>query len=417
MQYLLFALFFVLFASRSLDFDTSLAPGLSVKNAFLYLTFLMLAIETAVTHRRKLELLPVFVPFAVYVFYATFTWLVILLIMDFPGYGRQMSLFALKGGPIEHMMVLLVFFYGVSDTRRALWLLRGITWLVILANVITVVEGLGFLDFGIVRVRDDGRVGGTIGNANQFASFLVLFLPAIVAMYWTAKGRNRLLVGAAAFVSCLAFLMAVSRGAIVGLAAGGAFGAYYLRASIPPHVLVRAGSGALLLVIAVVAAGVIAGYGDVLSERFGAFGENSYEASSGRTMIWGRALERMLEHPVTFVTGFGWHAYENSGFRLAAHSTYLNILYNLGMIGVTLFLLVVGNVLRSVRAGLSKAAPETRPFLIAFVIGFLALMISLLFGELTTTWLYVWAFVGITLRLAVSEPGAEFTSTRTGVRG
>jgi hypothetical protein len=67
MHYFLFALFFVMFASRSLGFDLSLAPGLSVKNGFLYLIFLGLAIQTVLTRQRKLEILSVFVPFFLYV--------------------------------------------------------------------------------------------------------------------------------------------------------------------------------------------------------------------------------------------------------------------------------------------------------------------------------------------------------------
>lgn len=411
---LLFALFFVLFASRALGFDWGLAPGLSVKNAFLYLIFATLAIETALTRRRKLELLPVFVPFTIHVAYAIFTFLVIVLIIDYPGYDAIQGVMSLKAGILEHLLVLLIFFYGISDTEKGLWVLRRMVWLIIVANILTVLHAVNILDLGVVRLSEEGRVGGTIGNANEFASFVALFLPTIVVLYRSEKGLKKVLAGVGAFLSGLAFLMAVSRGAIVGLAVGGVLTAWYLRAVIPRQVLVRSGFGALLLGLVVIAGAFVTGYGDMLLERFGKFGEGSRVASSGRTMIWADALNSMLEYPLTFITGFGWNAYESSSeFHFATHNTYLNILYNLGIVGVVLFLVTAGNVLRAVRAGVNRAGPEAKPFLIAFVFGFMSLLVSIFFGGLHSSAIYVWAFVGLSLRIAVSQTSIESTAAKT----
>ena len=389
----LLALFFVLFASRTLDFDLSLAPGLSVKNAFLYLIFGALTIQTVLTRQRKLEVLSVILPFAVYVGYAIFTWLVVLLVIKYPNYNIRSTLISLKSGPVEHLLVLLVYFYGISDSKRGLWVLESVVWLIIIGNVITVIDAIDMPDLGLIELREDGRVGGTIGNSNEFAAFLALFLPAIIALYQSSVGLKKLLAGLGAVVSGLAFLMALSRGAIVGLAASGILGAFYLRAFIPVQTFIRVGIGSVLMCIIVVVGGFAAGYGDLVVQRFGQFGEGAAGMSSGRTVIWGRALSSMLDHPISFITGFGWHAYETSRFfSYATHNAYLNIMYNQGLIGVTLFLLVAGNVCRIVRSALDRAAPEARSWLIAFLFGFLALLVSIFFGELYMSWLYVWTY-------------------------
>jgi len=413
-HWLLFALFFVLFASESLDINTSLAPGLSVKNAFIYFIFFVLAVQTALTRQRKLELLSVFVPFSIYVIYAIFSWVVVLLLIKYPGYTFMPTLIALKGGPVEHLMVLLIFFYGTTNKDHAAFVFRGIVWLIIVTNVFTIAEVLNILDLDLVRVREDGRIGGTIGNANEFAAFLVVFLPAIVAIYLTAKGKMKYLAAVGAFLSCLAFLMAVSRGAIVGLLIGSCFSAFFLRSIIPATVMIRAATGAILLTTVVVVTGIAAGYGEILLDRISAFGGNKFEASSGRSMIWGRALSTMLEHPVSFITGFGWNSYDTDvHFRLATHNTYLDILYNLGIIGVSLFLVVAANVLRAARIGLQSAGPDSKTLLTAFVFGFSALLVTLIFGQLPSTWLYIWAFVGVALRLAVSEASTAHVNIRS----
>ena len=415
----LLALFFVLFASRTLDFDLSLAPGLSVKNAFLYLIFAALAIQTALTRQRKLELLSVIVPFGIYVGYAIFSWVVVLLLVQYPGYSPRTTLIALKSGPIEHLLVFLVYFYGIQDSRNAVWVLRNMLWIIVIGNVVTVVDVLNIPDLGLIgeKIDEAGRTEGPIGNANEYATFLALFMPAVAAIYWTSRGFKKVAASIGLLLSGLAFIMAVSRGAVVGLVVSGIVGAVYLRAIIPPKVLIRGAYVALLVCIVITVGGFATGYGELLLHRFGLFGSSGFEASSGRTVIWGRALESMLDHPITFITGFGWRAYETSRFfSYATHNSYLNILFNLGMIGLALFALVAANVLGTARAALRSARPEARSYLLAFIFGFLALLVSIFFGELHTAWLYVWAYVGIALRIAVSEQGTKKAQTSRDTR-
>ncbi|MCH8188193.1 MAG: hypothetical protein IIB66_05735 [Proteobacteria bacterium] len=106
----------------------------------------------------------------------------------------------------EHLLVLLIFFYGTDNTRDTVWLFRSIVWLVIVGNVITVVDVFNIPDLGLISEREDGRVGGTFGSSNEYGVFLALFLPSIFAIYMTSTGLKKLLSGVGAAVSCLAFL-------------------------------------------------------------------------------------------------------------------------------------------------------------------------------------------------------------------
>ena len=67
---------FVMFVATSFGLDLSLAPGLSVKNAFLYTIIVIYMIETAVFHNRRLELPSVLVPFGLFVGYCILSWFV-----------------------------------------------------------------------------------------------------------------------------------------------------------------------------------------------------------------------------------------------------------------------------------------------------------------------------------------------------
>jgi O-Antigen ligase len=408
MHVLLFSLFFVLFASRTLGFDLSLAPGLSVKNGFLYLIFAALAIEAALTRRKKLELLPIFVPFGLYAYYAVMSWVVVLLLLEYQGYSARATLISLKAGPVEHFLVLLIFFYGTATRLHGAWVLRNMVWLIILGNVVTVVDAIDMPDLNLIETREDGRVGGTIGNSNEFGAFLAFFMPAIIALYWTEKGVKKIVAGVGTVISGVAFLMAVSRGAMVGLLCGGILGAWYLRELIPTRMMIRAGAGVLVLCVLFVIGAFLTGYGELLTARMEQFDAGRLDkVSSGRTTIWLTALESMFEHPASLLTGFGWDAYSSFNFRYATHNAYLLVFYDLGLIGLTLFLLTIRNILTTARAALIESGPAAKPLLFAFVFGFFALLVAIFFGELYTSWLYVWATVGISLRIAVSETEPE----------
>jgi O-antigen ligase len=403
---ILLLLFFVLYAGDTLGIDLSLAPGLSVKNAFLYLLFMALAIETAVTRYRSIELVSVLAPFTLYVAYATFMWLVVLLILDYPNYSPRSSLFALKGGPIDDLIVLLVFFYGVTDAQRALWVLRGMLWLVVIGNVISVLDALDMPDLGLIELREDGRVGGPVGGSNPFGYLLALFVPLIFALCITESRMKRKLAVVGLLFSILALLMTVSRGAFLGLMGGGLLAAFFLRRQVP---LAKIGKLAFVAVSAVLVAFALSygtGYWELLLDRFNLIERGSHDLSSGRTFIWGLMLEKMLESPLTFVTGFGWHAYQtfqqSQEFGFSPHSHYLRVLFNLGTIGLVLWMLAAAGILRVTLLAIPSASPSTRPLLLGFFVGFLALLVALVFND-SVAWIYTWALVGLCLRVAVSQ--------------
>ena len=420
MRALLFLLFFVLLTAETLNLDLSLAPGLSVKNAMLYLILLGIAINTALYRNRSFEAGSVIVPYALCIAYALFTWVTILLIIDYPGYSALRSLITLKGGMADHLIVFLVFFYGVLNAKDALWLIKALIWTVLIVNVISVMDALNLPDLGLIQEREDGRIGGPIGESNQYAVFVSLFLPGMLALAIMGRGWIRYAAFLGACVSALALMLTASRGGILGLVGGCLLACVLLRRFIPFRVAALGAFGALFFVFAAVLMAYLAGYGELLYDRFiqDSIG-GGHEASSGRTTIWATALAQMFEQPVTLITGYGWDAYRAftlTGF--APHNTYLGIFFELGIIGLFFVLLAYGNALRIARAGMRGAEGETLALLMAFCFGFLAVLVGVFFVELSIPWVFTWAYAGVSLRLALAvlqrDPEAFPESERAG---
>ena len=173
-------LFIVMLGAVLFDLDLSLAPGLSVKNAFLYLILVGIIVETALRRNRDFELLSISVPYILAVCYAIFTWVMILVLIDYPRYDAFRSLVSLKSALADHVVVFLVFFYGVLNVRDAQSLMRIMLWVVMFTNLLSVMDGLNMPDLQLIGEREDGRVSGPMGESNQYAAYLALFMPPML---------------------------------------------------------------------------------------------------------------------------------------------------------------------------------------------------------------------------------------------
>lgn len=403
---LIFSLFAVLLMASSLGFDLSLAPGLSAKNVFLYLTFFSLAAETAIARNRSIQLVSVIAPFGAFVIYGFFSWFVVLTIVDFRGYSLLSTLMSLKTGLVDRFLIFLVFFYGVLSYKDSLRLLRMMLWVIIATNLITIIDIWNIPDLGRIQPGEDGRLGGPLGHANEYGAFFAVFLPATIAMYLEGVGIRRYIAAVGAFITFLALLMTASRGAIVGSIAGLVVGAIYLRRYISARVASRAAFAICIFVIISFAVLVALGYGELMYDRFIRAQQASdiSTISSIRTNIWSTAIEKMAEYPMTFITGFGWNVYHSWGiFRYGTHNSYLTIFFNLGLIGLLFFLAILCNALATARRSMANATREAQLHLAAFIFGFLAVCATIFFGELSTPWLFIWAYAGVIMRLAVES--------------
>jgi O-antigen ligase len=123
--------------------------------------------------------------------------------------------------------------------------------------------------------------------------------------------------------------------------------------------------------------------------------------SSGRSDIWLRAIEKMMAYPVTLITGFGWGVYDTMGFFFATHNYYLQLWFELGLVGLVSFLLLAWRTLATVRASVGRAPTQARGPLMAFVFGFGAFLISLFFAGAGEQCPYVFAVAGASLRMAI----------------
>lgn len=403
MRYLLAAFFFLIYVGDDVGLAISLAPGLSFKNLLLYVVLTGIAINAAVARNRKLEMMGVLIMFPLLILYALVTWVILTFIIQDPEYQAKGAFIALKNGFVDQFLTFLIFFYGVLALKDAVWLLRAILWMVLLGNLITVVDTMNIPDLGLLpNPRKAGRFEGFQGMPNEYGLFLALFLPACTVLFLELRKMLRLLAGIGIFASALALILTGSRGAYVGLLGGAVFAAFYLRRYVPAQTVVRATATAVLFCTVVITTTYATGYADLFMDRFSGIEGTAHVATSGRSSIWSNAIDSMLENPLSFVSGYGFYSYDSArSFRLATHNTYLWYLYNLGAVGLFLFLAIVARVLSTARSAIPEASDRQRRHFMALVFGLIGFLVATFFSDYHEVGYLLWAYVGVLMRMAM----------------
>jgi O-antigen ligase len=368
----------------------------------LYLLAMSLFARFALLRKFQLQLPSITATFAVLIGYAIFSYVAIVLFIDYSHYNELRNGFDLKNRALDLMLFFLVFFYGAQTREDAILLMKVVLAAWVISHATAILDAAGVVHFGDMEIRSDGRVQGTLGESNQYGAFAALTLPAVTALAVASRGFARWMWGGAAVLTLATLLMTVSRGAFVGTTIACLAAAWMFRRYLSGPRLLQL---ALSIVAGLAVVGLIVGiwYGDLIRERLidGLTPNDMAGTSSGRTEIWATAIEAMARQPWTFITGFGWNAYWALPFRYSPHNYYLAQWFNLGLIGLVCSIALIAIPIRRARAAAFAADPLIRAILVGFVVAALAYAVASFFVDLYEPWLYFWAYVGLTMRLTM----------------
>jgi O-antigen ligase len=383
----------------------------SAKNLLIYLIAMVLALRLIVSRGSIMAAGQMQGAFIIQIGYAIVTWLVAAFVIQYPYYDLVASGIKLKTGLIDHYIFFLVFLFGVQTAEDGLKVIKALLFGALLANIITILDATGIMDLNF-RIRDDGRTAGAIGESNQYAAFIILFLPATIAAAVAAHGFRRLFWFGATLIGCMSLVMTASRGGFVGLAMMCAVGAYLYRHLISYSRVSGWVFGSLILLVLAVS---FSQYGNLLAERMiGTSGSIDVStASSGRSEIWLTALAAMFAQPITFLTGFGWDAYTSMPFQFSPHNHYLGLWFNLGLVGLFFGSYLLFSAIGRARRASLLAMPPMRGQLIAFVLGAVGVATAVFFVDLHKPWLHFWMYGGVVMRMVLCVEKAPIAEPAT----
>jgi O-antigen ligase len=416
MRYVLALLFILLMVGDVFGWNLSLAPGLSVKNAMIYLAALMLVARWVFGGGMKLEVPGIHIWMGVLVGYAVLTWLTAGFVIQYESYKLIPTGIDLKAELIDNFVIFALFLYGIQSVAEVKFVTKALLIGLTCANAIAIGDIAGLFQIGVTMVGTDGveagRAFGAFGHANETAALVICLLPAYLAVAISSRGVSRLFWAGAGIISVTMMLMTGSRGAFVGLALGGVLGWYTCRRLISfartvPVLIALVALGIPLLLL------VNMKFGGILTDRVIEMLQDPVTRSGDRTSIWMQGILRMMDHPLTLLTGFGWDSYSTMGFYFATHNYYLQLWFELGVTGVLSYLLIIRGAVLTARSAAEVAPAELRSYLIAFVFGMFFVSVAVFFALLFKPWLYIWAYIGSAMRMAVIVSADAKNSART----
>jgi O-antigen ligase len=406
MRLLFISLILALYASDIFQAGMSLGPGLSLKNALLYPIALGLMFRMALTGRFRMRLAAINMAFILWIAYAILTWIACITVIHYPGYEPVHMGIELKSMLIDSGLFFFIYFYGVENEQDFFLFVKTLAFGMAMANILTLADLAGLVHLGITvgsQGVEAGRVFGAFGNANDSGTVIVCTLPLMVVVARSSRGSLRVFWYAGVLATLAVLVLTVSRTAYVGVLLGYPAAVWLCRRRLPTSKVVAwaliGGTG--VVVAGGLAAALMPDLAQVLSSRLfnQSMAMSMSVASSGRTTIWAQAIDTMMSHPITLLTGFGWDVYHTM-FVLVTHNYYLDQWFGLGLIGLfSLITIQYQTVVTAMRAIAAEAGP-LRPYMIAFVFGMLGLTVCLFFDNLDKPWCYVWVYVGLSMRAA-----------------
>jgi len=395
-------MFIVLMIDNIPNMGIGFGLGLSAKNLYLYSLVLLIGIR-AVTNPAGLRFvdLDFHVPYWLMMLYAALTW-GILSISD-PTYSAFRGALTVKNQLIDLYLFMFAFRYGIESKSDYLSLLRAIIITLFVTSFITLIDYLNIPDLGIIGAHQ-GRIEGPIGAANQYGALLAFLIPVTIACMpaeQTRAGRWFWQVGV--LVSAILLIATGSRGAFLSVIVGSFVGVIYLRNYLDVRQVLRFAAIAFLIAILLFAAFAILNF-EFLMQRFEKTASESLGiASSGRVDLWRAAILIMLEWPMSFIVGYGWNAFESSGMWKSLHNEYLDRWYEMGVIGLALYIAVLRVMVARVRRSLENMPDEIRRIMIGYTFGMMMTFVNLFFVAIPDPWTVIWIITGLIMGLQATS--------------
>lgn len=282
----------------------------------------------------------------------------VLVLASLLGVDPLNSLLGTAQRPVSVLLVIhgLLFILALRELfeREPKWKSR-MTTLLITMGTVTSLHALGEQTLWPSFVSVEGRAASLLGNPVFLASFLIIPCFLSFARAAASTKKTQLIFVALGVLMLLGIFQSGTRGALVGLVAGGCVwaGLWVVRKTetLKRRFGMLLGVGALVLVV------VLIGWALSPSSVFDRLKQAADESVQSRLLYWSMAVEGWKEHPLLGVGPGNFYILADQQFTPDTyeitntwpdkpHNTLLEYLSTTGILGTFAWLLVLGSLAR-----------------------------------------------------------------------
>ncbi len=376
--------------------------GLSFKNAAFYMLMLAM-VGVNVSKGRpilaKTDLnLPIFG-------YLIFIFLSMLLTNNFgnvPGYYLGAEIIYIKT-TLESFLIFFVAYNLFQTKKELLEALNSLLIILFVLNMITILSTYGLISIERIIVEKGGRTTGAFGEQNQYAAYVVLFIPFAILSISRSKSLFKkafytMVVATALFT----VLLTGSRGGMIAIILGVISLVTLEARRVTPAIFVKLiAIGVMFAIFSTVVFLLLpeesqVGIIDNVVGRAGDESLNDY--SSGRMEFWPYMLGMFMETPLW---GTGWHTVNHlTGYN--SHNDFLLVLTEGGVIGFFLFCLIFKRFLSGAKYARRLNSPN-RWIYNTFIAGIYSILVAMFFVNLYLPYLFIFLYAGLVIKLGRVE--------------
>ena len=419
---LVYLVLFNFWLEASLHFELEklfgLSMGMSLKNISMYLLLLssIFAIKSQKSFLFKNNINKYMILFSFVILISMLAEIIFYSeLSEFKILKKQIIYFKNFINPWIFFILLSIIIKSKDTCKNAL---LGIVILVFLTAMTGIIEQNTTLNLGAQKhiIAYEGRYFA-FGEANQYASFLVLMLPLVLSYTLFNRKNNKKFIFITIFISgFIGLISTVSRGGYIGFLIA-SFAFILLSVNYRMIGLFKVSIILIVLIPILAVLTIITVSSDVkktikykvIDKAKNESNYNPWEKehrsalqiySSGRTRRWMKALQLFTESPIW---GKGNYTVKEV-LDFDPHNDYLNISIKYGIIGLLLYLMIYINILRTLLKKLKISNDEEQKFfLIGYLSGFIGYMVCMFGIQLIQPRYIFWIYTAIIIKYIYLE--------------
>ena len=380
---LIYFLLFVFWAELALEFKLTNIRGFSLFNLSIYLLLFAWGV-TVLTKKKLYESNNV----NKYIIFLSLVVLYSILVKQLLGeihyfnISRELVIFKKWVTPFILFFILANI---IDDEKTLKGTALGLIILLAVTAITTPLMSIGILNVGHASTSFEGRASG-FGGVNEFASYLVLFIPLVLTkVVFQKRFMHRVVSGVLLAIVLIALVTTGSRGGLISFLFAMAVYLVILKRQkmirLPGIIAVFI---AVLIISSISFALAPSAPKDILIERLDPTrleeGEGMDKYTAGRTMLLLYGIQLFIESPIY---GHGQNSFqqliEKFGITAVAHNTYLSYLVEYGLIGLILFLMILIKIFQYAWKHLNETPNALdKQFYISYIAGLCGYHFSLL---------------------------------------
>lgn len=395
---LTYFLLFSFWAEKALNFSLTHIKGLSLLNLVIYFFLLVWGARVVIQKKKFFESNNVNKYLILMILVALISIFLKLSYHEIPNISLKRELIALKNWT-DPYIVFFVLYNIIDDEKTCKNILFGLIVFLFVTAISTPLISLGIFNF--VKTYDfyHGRAGG-FAEPNQYASYLVLFIPLAITYFIFSK--NFILKCASCalvVVSFVALIVTGSRGGIVSFVLSMAVYILFLKRE-----SILRFRGTVFVLMIVVFIGFLSFFlapsqvKETVLERFNPMDQetlNEITEGHGRLLLWQSAWKIFLEKPIL---GHGPNTdmvlnLKRFGIAGVTHNHYLKIMVQFGIIGLLVFIMILARIFQHVWRHFKATSDYWRKILCAsYIVGLFGYSFSMIGVNLADPRILFWIY-------------------------